>query len=170
MARSFLLTNPSQDSGATPMIATLTREQMQRQAPSIFAATPWQGMSARYRQVPTIEVLDMLADRGFLPVKVAQGKSRIADKAEFTTHLIRLRHVDYPDRLCGEEIPELVLSNSHDGTACYRFQSGIFRLVCSNGLVVAAESFGGISVRHAGGPDFQDRVIDATYRIVEDTP
>src|SRR5690242_10697752 len=46
----------------TPTIATLTREQMQRQAPSIFAATPWHGMSARYRQVPSIEVLDMLAD------------------------------------------------------------------------------------------------------------
>jgi hypothetical protein len=62
------------------------------------------------------------------------------------------------------------LSNSQDGTAAYRFAAGIFRLVCSNGLVVASADFGSILVKHSGGQDFGQKIIDATFRIVEDTP
>jgi hypothetical protein len=37
-------------------------------------------MSARYRHVPTIEVVDILRDRGFHPVKAVQSRSRIEGK------------------------------------------------------------------------------------------
>jgi hypothetical protein len=70
----------------------------------------------------------------------------------------------------GEEIPELVLVNSHDGTSGYQLMAGIFRLVCSNGLVVQSADFGSIRVHHSGGKDFQQRVIEATYQIVEEAP
>ena len=128
-------------------------------------------MSHRYKMVPTAEVVDILRDRGFHPVRAQQSRSRIPGKADFTRHIVRFRHEDYlrPAQV-GEELPELVLTNSHDGTAAYRFNSGIFRLVCMNGLVVASADFGGISVKHSGGLDFNSRVIDATYRIIEDTP
>ena len=150
---------------------TLTHTDLRRLAPSIFAATPWHGMSARYRQVPTIEVIDLLGEQGFRPVKATQGRTRLPGKGDFTKHMIRMRHADYLTPMSvGAELPELVLTNSHDGTAAYRFNSGIFRLVCSNGLVVALADFGGISVRHSGGQDFRQRVIDATFQIVNDTP
>ena len=48
--------------------------------------------------------------------------------------------------------------------------AGIFRLVCSNGLMVQSADFGSIRVHHSGGEDFQQRVIDATYQIVEEAP
>jgi hypothetical protein len=51
----------------TTTIATLSNDQLHRSAPSIFAATPWPRMSGRYRFVPTIEVVDLLRDRGFAP-------------------------------------------------------------------------------------------------------
>lgn len=147
----------------------LGTDQLRRIAPSIFADTPWQAMSERYRFVPTIHVLDLLRDQGFHPVKAVQSRSRIEGKGDFTRHMVRLRHTNYL-QAPGSEIPELILSNSHDGSGAYRFNSGIFRLVCSNGLVVASADFGGISVNHSGGKDFNERVIDATFRIVEDTP
>ena len=157
------------------MVATLARtldnDTLRRSAPSVFAATPYEGMSSRYRMVPTIEVVDILRDRGFFPVKAVQSRSRIEGKQAYTRHMIRFRHADYlTPQTVGSELPELVLSNSHDGTAAYRFASGIFRLVCSNGLVVASSNFGNISVKHSGGADFHDRILDATFRIVEDTP
>ncbi len=82
------------------------------------------------------------------------------------------RHDDYTGSAiaAGAEFPELVLTNSHDGTSAYKFFSGVFRLACSNGMVVQSADFGSISVRHSGGTDFQSRVIDATYRVIEDTP
>lgn len=151
--------------------AVLDTDALRRTAPSVFAARPWHRMSERYHHVPTIEVVDILRDRGFFPVKAVQSRSRIEGKADFTRHMLRFRHADHLARSSvGGGIPELVLSNSHDGTAAYRFAAGIFRLVCSNGLVVATADFGSISVKHAGGKDFGQRVIDATFRIVEDTP
>ncbi len=151
--------------------AILSNETLRRACPSVFAATPYHGMSRRYRMVPTIEVVDILRDRGFQPVKAVQNRSRIEGKQAYTRHMIRFRHNDYlTPQTVGSELPELVLSNSHDGTAAYRFNSGIFRLVCSNGLLIAAADFGGISVKHSGGSDFHDRILDATFRIVEDTP
>jgi hypothetical protein len=150
--------------------ATLTRDQLRHSAPSIFAATPWQGMSDRYRFVGTDGVLDIMADLGFHPVKAMQSRSRIDGKQAFTRHMIRLRHADHLAPTVGEEVPEIVLENSHDGTAAYRLHAGIFRLVCSNGLVIASADFGTISVKHSGGKDFERRIIDATHQIAEGTP
>ncbi len=155
----------------TTVPAVLSRDDLRHLAPSVFAGQPWHGMSGRYRMVPTIEVVDILRDRGFFPVKARQSRTRIPEKGDFTRHLIRFRHADHLEPVTvGQETPELVLTNSHDGTSAYRFMAGIFRLVCGNGLTVQSADFGSISVRHSGGSDFRERIIDATYRVVEETP
>jgi len=148
---------------------TLTNSQLNCTAPSIFASSPWHRMSDRYKFVPTIEVVDLLRDRGFMPVRAQQSRSRIEGKGEFTKHLLRFRHDSMIDD-SGEEIPELVLVNSHDGTSSYQLMAGIFRLICSNGLIVQSADFGSIRVHHSGGKDFNQRVIDATYQIVDEAP
>jgi hypothetical protein len=45
---------------------------------------------------------------------------------------------------------ELFLTNSHDGFNSFQFRVGIYRLVCSNGLVVADEEFSAFRIRHKG--------------------
>jgi hypothetical protein len=155
----------------TALARTLDDDQLRRCAPSIFAASLWGRMSGRYRMVPTIEVVAMLRDRGFLPVRAQQSRTRIAGKGDFTRHMIRFRHADHLSPLAvGSEVPELVLVNSHDGTSAYKFLAGIFRLICSNGMVVQSSDLSSISVRHSGGVDFRDRVIDATYQIMDEAP
>ena len=152
-------------------VRTLDDDQLRRLAPSVFAASPWAGMSGRYRMVPTIEVVGLLRDKGFFPMRAEQSRTRIPGKGDFTRHMIRFRHADNLSPLAvGAEVPELILTNSHDGTSAYRFMAGIFRLVCSNGMVVQSAEFGSISVRHSGGADFQNRIIDATYEVMGDAP
>ncbi len=85
--------------------AILTADQLRRIAPSIFAATPWGAMSDRYRMIPTIEVVGMLADRAFRPVRAAQSRSRIEGKGDFTKHLIRFRHDSYLGAAVGSRSP-----------------------------------------------------------------
>ena len=70
----------------------LGEEQMRLAAPSIFAAGKHVSRSERYAYIPTIEVLRGLQNEGFQPFMVAQGKSRTEGKAEFTKHMIRMRH------------------------------------------------------------------------------
>jgi hypothetical protein len=157
--------------GTLSPVRTLSHDDLRKVAPSIFATTPYHAVSERYRFLPTINVIELLRDRGFYPVKAMQSTTRLPDKRPFTKHMVRLRHSDYlTPQAVGAELPELVLTNSHDRSSAYRFASGIFRLVCSNGLVVASADFGGISVKHSGGSDLEDKVIDATYRIIEETP
>jgi hypothetical protein len=121
--------------------------------------------------VPTVEVVGMLRDKGFVPVRAEQSRTRIPGKGDFTRHMLRFRHSDFLSPLVvGTEIPELVLLNSHDGTSAYKFLAGIFRLICSNGMVVQSSDHGSISVRHSGGQDFRDRVIDATVQVMDEAP
>lgn len=61
-------------------------------------------------------------------------RTRVRDegKGEHTKHMLRLRHAS---QINGAEAKEIVLLNSHDGTSSYQMVAGMFRFVCSNGLV-----------------------------------
>lgn len=143
----------------------LSNDQLHRAAPSIFATQPWEKVSDKYAFVPTIQVVDALRAEGFLPVRAQQSRTRIPGKAEFTKHLLRFRHADNLNgAVVGDEVPELVLVNSHDRTSSYQLSAGIFRLVCSNGLVVKSAAFGDINIQHSG--DITSRVIEGSYEVV----
>ena len=49
-----------------------------------------------------------------------------------------------------DAFPRLILTNSHDGFNSFQFRVGIYRFVCSNGLVVADEEFSAFRIRHKG--------------------
>jgi hypothetical protein len=78
--------------------------------------------------------------------------------------MVRLRHPDAGSN--GEEVPELILLNSHDGSSSYQLLSGVFRFVCSNGLI-AGDIFDDIRIRHSG--DVVDNVIEGSYQVLNDT-
>lgn len=145
----------------------LNHDSLRTIAPSIFAASPWERMSHRYKMVPTIDVVDALADRGFLPVRAQQSTSRIEGKGAFTKHMIRFRRPEHFDSGNTINVPEVVLVNGHDGSSAYKFMPGIFRKVCMNGLIAWRAEGEQISIRHSGGSDFHEKVIDATYRVLE---
>ncbi len=48
---------------------------------------------------------------------VAQSKSRIEDKTDFTKHMIRMRHAGQVN--AKPEANEIILINSHDGASSY---------------------------------------------------
>jgi hypothetical protein len=47
-------------------------------------------------------------------------------------------------------MPEIILINSHDATSAYQLRGGLYRFVCSNGLIVGLTEFGMIRVPHRG--------------------
>jgi hypothetical protein len=131
--KSTLATRFGRQSRVLRTDTPLSEDQMRCAAPSVFAAGKHASRSERYTYIPTIEVLRGLRREGFAPFMVAQGASRIEGKAEFTKHLIRLRHVggDSP-AMTRPEANEIILINSHDGASSYQLLSGVFRL-CTAG-------------------------------------
>lgn len=104
-----------------------------------------------------------LRSQGFEPFMVAQSKSRIAGKAEFTKHMIRMRHAEQVSTK--PEVNEVILINSHDGASSYQMLAGVFRFVCCNGLVVGNVS-NDIRIPHKG--NVQNDVIEGAFRVLED--
>ena len=104
----------------------LAEDQMRQAAPSIFATGKHDSRSERYTYIPTIEVLRGLRKEGFEPFMVAQGKSRVEGKAEFTKHMVRMRHAGHVSTK--PEANEIILINSHDGASSYQLLAGQFRL------------------------------------------
>jgi hypothetical protein len=75
--------------------------------------------------------------------------------------MLRLRR---HDQINGKEVPEIILLNSHDGSSSYKMIPGMFRQVCSNGLV-AWKDFGEIRVPHKG--DIVGQVIEGAYTVLK---
>lgn len=148
---------PVQYRSSTP----LTNEQIRNVAPSIFAEDAHHSRSDRYTFVPTLSVLDGLRREGFEPFMVGQSRTRVADKREFTKHMIRLRHASQID---AGEANEIILINSHDGTSSYQMLAGMFRFVCMNGLV-CGDKMEDLRVRHKG--NVVDDVIEGAFRVVD---
>lgn len=153
------------------VMQALSDEQLMRLAPSIFAESKHTDCSDKYQFIPTISVLDQLRKEGWAPVWASQGTVRDQSKQGFQRHMIRLRNVsDVQSKLLnvGDSIIETVLVNSHDRSSAYQLHAGVFRLVCSNGMIVADATFGKVSVKHVGFK--AEDVIEASYRVIADAP
>jgi hypothetical protein len=147
--------------------APLTEDQMRAAAPSVFAEGKHASRSERYTYIPTIEVLRGLKREGFEPFMVAQGASRIEGRAEFTKHLIRMRHHRHTSGQVQTrpEANEIILINSHDGASSYQMLAGMFRFVCCNGLVVG-DVVRDIRIPHKG--NIQGEVIEGAFRVLDE--
>jgi hypothetical protein len=141
----------------------LSEDQMRNAAPSVFAESKHASRSERYTYIPTIDVLRGLRREGFEPFMVAQSKSRIEGKTDFTKHMIRMRHAGQAS--ARPEANEIILINSHDGASSYQMLAGVFRFVCCNGLVVGTVS-NDIRIPHKG--NIQNDVIEGAFRVLED--
>jgi hypothetical protein len=145
----------------------LTVDQLRAVVPSAFATEAHSSRSARYAYIRTSEVIEGLVAEGFSPFKAVQSASRIEGKSEFTKHMIRFRHASASAVQVGGNIPEVVLVNSHDGSSSYKLFAGIFRMICTNGMVVCERNMGELTIPHKGNVIHQ--VIEGSFQIIDDS-
>ena len=136
-------------------------------APSIYAPGPMQGVSGRYTFVPTARIVAGLRAQDWVPVGVEEQRIRSELRRGFQKHLIRFRRAAQMETL-DEWNVELVLINSHDAGCAYQLHAGIFRRICSNGLVLSEEAFEAIRFRHSGLEP--EEVVAASLRLIEFMP
>jgi hypothetical protein len=141
----------------------LSLEDLHERVPAVFASTAHERLSPRYTFIPTERVLTGLMQAGFLPVDARQSHSRRASPMH-ARHILRLRRRFETIEL-KDAIPEVVFLNSHDGTSAYQLRVGIFRVVCTNGLIVSREAFPTYCVSHRG--NVVDEVIAGALEATE---
>ncbi|EFR5289894.1 DUF945 domain-containing protein [Salmonella enterica] len=138
----------------------LTREELMQYPPSVFGEDKHASRSDRYSYIPTITLLENLRREGFEPFFACQSRVRDPGKREHTRHLLRLRRTG---QITGQQVPEIIILNSHDGSSSYQLLPGYFRQVCTNSLV-CGQSLGEIRVPHRG--DIVGKVIEGAYDVL----
>ncbi|KAB8039166.1 DUF932 domain-containing protein [Silvanigrella paludirubra] len=144
----------------------LLQSQLVEICPAAFAQTPSCVVSNKYNFISTKNIMDILEKNKFLPYSAMQSRARTIEKKETTKHMIRFRHSESKRQLenAGGLIPEIVLMTSHDGLSSFRFMSGIFRFVCTNGLI-KGDINSSINIRHVGSNESD--IIDAVFEVLD---
>jgi Domain of unknown function (DUF932) len=152
-----------------PGTVAISDDEMRRFAPSVFASQPIEGVSERYSFLPTSSILNGMRGNGWVPVRAQEQSVRTEARRGFQKHVVRFARVEHLQTWEKNQVrPEVVLVNSHDKSSAYQLHCGLFRLVCTNGMVVSDGTFQRISIKHSGfNPD---SVIEASFKVLTAVP
>lgn len=129
----------------------ITLDELKTALPQAFVTSPAARVSKRYSFIPTSQILTDLDNLGWKIRSITNPRYKSAGKMLHGKHLVRLFHPNIQINAEGDvNNVEIALYNSSDGTSKFRMEIGIFRMVCSNGLVIKSQDFGGINMRHSG--------------------
>lgn len=119
---------------------------------SIFTKIPFETVSKKYVHIPTYTLIKDMEKLGWVVVETKQSKIKNTRKNGYQKHIVKFYNPDIT--IQGENgddvFPQIILINSHDGTSSFQFRIGLYRLICTNGLVIATTEFGNVSIRHFG--------------------
>lgn len=152
----------------------MSKEEMKTKAPYIFADKPTNGgVSERYTLASTETLIDDMAKLGW---GVTDCKQQRANKRSNVRsfHMVALQNPNVYIEENGEIVayPRIILTNSHDGFHSFKFMLGLYRTICSNGLIIATQEFANVAIRHINY-DFEElrkivaQAVDATRKNVE---
>jgi hypothetical protein len=151
-------------SHASAFANALTLETLRERAPAVLAESAHERTSNKYTFIPTSHVLKGLIGAGFVPVDARQTQARSASPLH-ARHVLRLRRRVETVQL-KDSVPEIVLLNSHDGTSAYQLRMGLYRVVCTNGLIVSRGAFPAHCISHRG--NVVDEVVTSALKVSEE--
>lgn len=134
----------------------LSNDDLRRLCPMALHSTPTNpSVSDRYVHANTMTVVEDLAKLGWYPVQAKQCRNKKNSSGIRSFHMIAFQNPDVKITKTmdnGETVvdtyPRIILTNSHDGFNSFKFMVGLFRLICSNGLVVCNNQMVDMSIRH----------------------
>jgi hypothetical protein len=150
----------------------LTEDDLQLHAPSVMNNSgPSDRVTVKYSFFPTIQLIRDLRTIGWIPYACEQRTTYGNDgdyRKNFTKHMVVFRNpnVEQVDDL----VPEIIVTNSHDGRNSFQFFAGLFHVTKHTSFVIDEASFGDLEdfrVKHQGY-EFSEviRVIDKVVEVI----
>lgn len=135
-----------------------TDEMIKKVAPSVFSSKYNELRSDKYVLFSTDNIINEMRNLGFEVTNIAVNgvrKKTTLNNPRMAKHMIRFSHRDHldtrdPHLAVGSIVPQIMLTNSHNGTSSYQIAAGLWRKVCSNGLCVNAADVESYRIRHIG--------------------
>jgi len=117
-------------------------------APAAFTSHEGPHLSNRYSFASTEELLHSFDSLGWKPTHARQNGA-----SPYSRHMVRLNNEEFGYmKLKNDNVkPQIVLDNSLNGSSPLQIHMGLFRLVCTNGLVIAIPGmYTSVKLRHVG--------------------
>lgn len=131
-----------------------TDKALRAEFPAVFNHRRSTSVSEDYQQYRSDEVIEIMEGHGLRLVEISQEKMSWSRKRQPHTQIHAMRfmspQIALRDFGVGDSRPEVVVMNSHDGRSTFKAMAGVFRLVCSNGMIVGDQQFGSVVRRHYG--------------------
>lgn len=153
-------------------MSPLSKEQMREIAPFVFAKDKTNpNTSEKYQVASTETVIDDLAKMGWYPVQAKQCRTKKNSQGIRSFHMVALQNDNvkiFNANGGTEAYVRIILQNSHDGFNSFKFMMGLYRCICSNGLVVADAQFATFSIRHINYSF--DELLKVVNQVVSSVP
>jgi len=112
----------------------------------VMVNTEGYNVSDRYNVINTLDVVSQFEKYGFEVTSVQAAGTRDIAKIGKQKHMVRMKS-EY--KMVGGLRPEVILTNSYDGTRALNIQVGLFRFVCSNGLIAGTNLVPKLQILHS---------------------
>ena len=139
---------------------SISLDSLRQRVPAIFTKTPSPKVSNRYSFADSEYYLQKFIDADWFI-----HSARQVSKSEYAPHQVILRNNDIAT--VGDLLPQLIFTNSHNGIKKMTIDTGIYRLVCSNGLVVPTSITQSLSIKHIDlGDSTTDTIVNSFYEKI----
>lgn len=119
----------------------------------------------------TSAMVDTMASKGWTAVSSSATRVRNKERDGFQKHIVRFENPLFPSipglSSNNASKPQIVAINSHDGTTATRLMLGLFRMVCTNGLI-AGTSLREFRAVHSG--NLAEKLGEGTDFIADGVP
>ncbi len=121
---------------------------IEQKVPAAFSESRSNQRSDSYDFISSEEIMNTFNDNNWFPHTASQVRNYSSKKwnTPFAKHLITFQNPDLPT--VNGIFPQINLINSHDGSTTFQLMAGLYRMVCSNGLIVSDSEFDSIKIRH----------------------
>lgn len=139
----------------------ITIQELREISPAIFQTEKSPKLTDRYSMVPTIEIIDKFTESGW---EVSSAKQ--IGGGLYSKHVVKMRNSILPK--VGDSLVEAIITNSHDGLAKLQIGAGLFRVACSNGLIIPQQDLIDFNQRHL--KITSDDVSEITENFIKSVP
>lgn len=152
-------------------LTALTTAEIAQRAPQVYTQQPIATVSEKYTFLPTFQIVEDMAKLGWQVSDAKTMKSTNATQKQFGKHMVVFFNPEIYIKDAQGEIeayPQILIQNNARGWGKLKFSVGIFRLICSNGLIIKDKDLGEFNLRHLGYT-FRD-LQNLMQTVVENLP
>ena len=143
----------------------LTSDQIRARAPAVYAHDYAEDLSTKYGNFNSANAIEVMSDYGYGVTQAAQVKGRSEKANIYVLHVMAFAKRHEINAL-SEHQPEIIFYNSHDGKSSMKLFAGIYRFVCSNGII-AGEGFDQRMVHYKSNLDSFEDLLTYTAAKLE---